>query len=469
MPKADDQSASTAPAMQASPLRALTTRDTSDPTIALLDAWAIVADVLTFYRERLTNEGYLRTAQDGRALRELAALVGFQPRPGVSASAYLAYALDKDAAPVVIPQRAKAQTIPRAGRADADVRDRRAARSAAGLERFASARRAPGHPQRQRRNDADINRACRSDGKCASGRSAVVCGQRFADGMCVREVQTVKIDALANRLELTLKSEAIAFEGNGETKTIRGGAGTATPRKAPLETTIQTLLGPLSKRPSRQPSSSRTLTRTAGSDDLSLARRLIAGVDYALVSAWGATPVDGKLPALEGAYVFRVVASLFGAVAPPKVDQLAKGDSSWSALSLDGIYDAVASGGYVLHTVRGKEDAEDVWRLRRIKAASVVGRYDYLMSSRATKVELQTPEGHDVSENLETLHQLRSIVVFAGSEPVQLAPDPVADPIADDLIVLDGLYSDLPVGRSIMRISRRVDILDSSNTISTAG
>ena len=196
-----------------------------------------------------------------------------------------------------------------------------------------------------------------------------------------------------------------------------------------------------------------------------MARRLIAGVDYALVSAWGATPVDGKLPALEGAYVFRVVASLFGAVAPPKVDQLAKGDSSWSALSLDGIYDAVASGGYVLHTVRGKEDAEDVWRLRRIKAASVVGRYDYLMSSRATKVELQTPEGHDVSENLETLHQLRSIVVFAGSEPVRVAPDPVADPIADDLIVLDCLYSDLPVGRWIIVVGERVDILDSSKNV----
>ena len=43
------------------PLAGLTTRDPSDPSIALLDAWAVVADVLTFYQERIANEGYLPT------------------------------------------------------------------------------------------------------------------------------------------------------------------------------------------------------------------------------------------------------------------------------------------------------------------------------------------------------------------------------------------------------------------------
>ena len=35
------------------------------PSIALLDAWATVADVLTFYQERIANEGYLRTPPNG--------------------------------------------------------------------------------------------------------------------------------------------------------------------------------------------------------------------------------------------------------------------------------------------------------------------------------------------------------------------------------------------------------------------
>jgi hypothetical protein len=46
------------------PLYSLTTQHLDDPAIALLDAWAVVADVLTFYQERIANEAYLRTATE---------------------------------------------------------------------------------------------------------------------------------------------------------------------------------------------------------------------------------------------------------------------------------------------------------------------------------------------------------------------------------------------------------------------
>ena len=69
----------------------LSTRELSDPSIALLDAWATVADVLTFYEERIANEGYLRTATELRSVLELARLVGYRLRPGVSSSVYLAF------------------------------------------------------------------------------------------------------------------------------------------------------------------------------------------------------------------------------------------------------------------------------------------------------------------------------------------------------------------------------------------
>ena len=39
----------------ASPLSGLRTRRGDDPSIAILDAWATVADVLTFYQERIAN------------------------------------------------------------------------------------------------------------------------------------------------------------------------------------------------------------------------------------------------------------------------------------------------------------------------------------------------------------------------------------------------------------------------------
>ena len=97
-------------------LEALKTRDLNDPSIALLDAWAVVADVLSFYNERLVNEGYLRTAALRRSVVEMAQLVGYSPRPGVSASTFLAYTLDDNAKDeTLIPKGARAQSIPGPG------------------------------------------------------------------------------------------------------------------------------------------------------------------------------------------------------------------------------------------------------------------------------------------------------------------------------------------------------------------
>ena len=63
------------------PLTGLTTREANDPAIALLDGWATVADVLTFYQERIANEGYLRTATERRSVLELARLIGYNAAP----------------------------------------------------------------------------------------------------------------------------------------------------------------------------------------------------------------------------------------------------------------------------------------------------------------------------------------------------------------------------------------------------
>jgi predicted phage baseplate assembly protein len=98
------------------PLRGLTTRAADDPSIALLDAWATLADVLTFYQERIANEGYLHTATERRSILELARLVGYALRPGVASTVYLAYTLDDNARePVVIPVGARAQSVPGPG------------------------------------------------------------------------------------------------------------------------------------------------------------------------------------------------------------------------------------------------------------------------------------------------------------------------------------------------------------------
>jgi len=99
-------------------LKALRTRADDDFTIAFIDAVSTVADVLTFYQERLANEAFLRTATERRSVLELARLIGYELHPGVAAHAVLAFTLDDaPGAPreAVIDTGTRVQSIPGPG------------------------------------------------------------------------------------------------------------------------------------------------------------------------------------------------------------------------------------------------------------------------------------------------------------------------------------------------------------------
>lgn len=55
--------------------------------VMLLEMWAYVADVQSFYHQVIANESYLRTARRRSSLRKLVDLLGYVPRPAVAASA----------------------------------------------------------------------------------------------------------------------------------------------------------------------------------------------------------------------------------------------------------------------------------------------------------------------------------------------------------------------------------------------
>ena len=96
-------------------LKSLTTRKLSDPALAMIDAWAVVGDVLTFYQERIANEGYLSTATERRSILELGRLVGYQPRPGVAASVQLAFSLEDGSGEITIPAGTGVKSVPGQG------------------------------------------------------------------------------------------------------------------------------------------------------------------------------------------------------------------------------------------------------------------------------------------------------------------------------------------------------------------
>ena len=64
-------------------------RDEDDLGVMVLEMWAYVCDVLSFYDEAIANENYLRTADLRPSLRKLTGLLGYIPRPAVSASVLL--------------------------------------------------------------------------------------------------------------------------------------------------------------------------------------------------------------------------------------------------------------------------------------------------------------------------------------------------------------------------------------------
>jgi uncharacterized phage protein gp47/JayE len=89
-----------------------------DYGMTLLELWAYVADVLTFYQERIANEAFLPTAIQRASLGRLAELIDYQPAPGAAAGGLLAFTLAKGKV-VDIPARLRVASKPAAGKSAA--------------------------------------------------------------------------------------------------------------------------------------------------------------------------------------------------------------------------------------------------------------------------------------------------------------------------------------------------------------
>lgn len=78
----------------------------TDWMIALIDAWAVVGDILTFYQERIANEGYFATAREQISREQLIAMIGVRRGSGTRATPQI-----KPASPATPP--ATVQIVPR--------------------------------------------------------------------------------------------------------------------------------------------------------------------------------------------------------------------------------------------------------------------------------------------------------------------------------------------------------------------
>jgi predicted phage baseplate assembly protein len=72
-----------------------------DLAVQMIEWWAYLADILTFYNERIANEDYLGTAVLPESINHLVQLLGYRPRPALGARGTLAALLTPSARPPV--------------------------------------------------------------------------------------------------------------------------------------------------------------------------------------------------------------------------------------------------------------------------------------------------------------------------------------------------------------------------------
>ena len=85
-----------------------------DLAVMIAEWFAYIADILTFYNERIANEDYLGTADLPESVAHLIALLGYRPRPAIGAAGYLA-ALVTARQSAVLPQGLQFQSKPAPG------------------------------------------------------------------------------------------------------------------------------------------------------------------------------------------------------------------------------------------------------------------------------------------------------------------------------------------------------------------
>ena len=315
----------------------------SDPTVALLDAWATVADVIAFYQERIASEGFLRTATQPGSLLAIAQLTGYRPRPGLAASVWLAYRLQPDPADtaVILPGGLLAQSVPGTGELPQTFE------TTAELVARPSWNTLPVRttgPVMLPAEGATYLTTLAFQGVTTglAANSVILLG--LADGTAPAPVvvQTVSVDAARKVTSVTLQppppppqtsppsepslpSEppAVSESPAATSEPSTDGAGDGAGEPTPVTIALDALLPALRQQPAPPPASAAALNRSPRqvfARDSDALPRLVAALDPALSAtlykALGSTPIGQ--PLVTSAQALRAQAMPFGVRMPPR-------------------------------------------------------------------------------------------------------------------------------------------------------
>ena len=451
-------------------LSGLTTREASDFSIALLDSWATVADVLTFYQERIANEAYLRTATERLSVLELARLIGYQLRPGVAASTYLAFTLEtapgalgqalgagttaqiapESVPPITIFVGTKVQSIPGPGE---QAQTFETIQEIEARPEWNAIKPRLTQPQPISLQLETVFLAGTTANLKQGDRLLIVDDTGHPDSKTVFKV-TIDDDAKNTRVDFV--SAPAALPGYSR-PSLKAGL-------------FRDFLGRIEL---NDFATQRINQAIWLEEDLSALATIQRWNVRALVTNISRQTREPSLLSKAGVFVFRQHAAIFGNNAPKQptyngtvpnppsewVDWPRDASEAENFVFLDNAYNEVLSGSYVTIEKPGQKS-----NTFQIKQASTFPRTAYGISSKTTLLTLASGDSWwSVLPSSPTLADLRDVVIHAQSEQLQLAEFPIVDlltpeSVSGDGITLDGAFLGLKIGQRVILTGERNDL-----------
>lgn len=439
-------------------LRALTTRDNDDFTIALLDAWATTADVLSFYQERIANESYLGTATEQVSLVELARLIGYELRPGVAAGTYLAFTIDENTGSTgQLASSAQSGSKPEAV---VSIEAGTRAQSVPGPDEqpqsFETMETIAARPQW----NAIRPRQTQPQPTVADNTVVVISGT----GNDLKEGDVVLITT-GSKLKKAVKT---VVQDEAKTTWLYLDASTANLPAYALPSLTPT--GQVSDFPQQVPLSAQVVTRivskTWKEEDLSALIKMQAWKEADLKESMANERAKQALVA-EKIYVFRKRASVFGYNAqqymftsdgkpspPPWREWNLSSAEADDKLWLDTVYDKILPNSWI--AIQQSTESLQAAKAYQAKEVEHRSRTDYGISTKTTVIT--TSQAWWTKNSKDNLAFLRGIVVYAQAEPLLLAETPINDSVSGNLVVLDNFYPGLKKGTTVILSGDRADL-----------
>lgn len=443
-------------------LHGLTTRNDDDFTIALLDSWSVVSDVLTFYQERIANESYLRTATERLSVLQLARLIDYELRPGVAADTYLSFKLDNvpgaltagvitgqagvDLPPVLIPTGTKVQSVPGPGETAQTfetVEDIYARSEWSSLT-----------PKLTQMQSPDIN-ATRIVFNGLSNNLNVgdVLFINSPANAGLKKILNITLDVPSQTTWADLDETPAMPSYTTPVPVVNGSTDDISPNTTLDNTVVETIISKTWEKEDLN-----ALIKTQG---WQLAD-FVGGVQQALSD-------DSNINTI-GVYVFRKRASVFGYNAMMQVSydgRVPKKPSDWeewpidaseseSMIFLDTAYDGILPNSFVAVQQPGQTIAS--LQANQVSDVYQQSRTAYGISSKTTLVTFGSDINWYTPNANNDIGAIRSLAIFAQTEKLDLAETPIDEVVTGDTLELSTLDMNLGLGQIVMLTGIRADL-----------